>query len=55
MSERPLQLVEVAEMFGVHSRTIRRWVAEKKFPAPTQFSKGKNARLFWPAWVIERA
>ena len=38
-----LTIEQVAQLFGINSRTIRDWVRQRRFPAPTQVGKSK----FW--------
>jgi predicted DNA-binding transcriptional regulator AlpA len=45
-----IDLPDLAERFNVTTRTIRRWVAEGRIPAPTMLGR----RAVWTAATIRR-
>lgn len=47
-----LSLGEVAETFGVRTRTIQRWVKARQFPQPLR-PGGAHGRPFWSKRDIE--
>jgi predicted DNA-binding transcriptional regulator AlpA len=52
VTRRTLSISEVAEMFGVSAKAIRRWVrADTGFPAPLCYGHA----WMWSAEVIEKA
>jgi predicted DNA-binding transcriptional regulator AlpA len=41
-----LDLTAVAEVFGVRTRTVQRWVKARQFPQPFR-PAGNNGKPFW--------
>jgi predicted DNA-binding transcriptional regulator AlpA len=47
-------LPEVADLMGVHARTIRRWLADGIFPKPFRIGHQGKPRLRWRASDLEK-
>ncbi len=49
--EKMLNIHEVADLMGVSMPTIRRWVAQGEFPAPSRFGRA----IRWPRGTVLEA